>query len=111
MLGAPPLLPAIDRSAKLVRQIDAHCPRLIDDVARKGRHLQVDLRLRVQQCLLVEKVVAERRGGPIIPERAEAEVDQPIRWEVHQVLVDVQERDGLAIGRIRPRTDVIPVEG
>ena len=40
--------------------IDAHCPRLIDDVARKGRRLPVDLRQRIQQYLLAQEVVADK---------------------------------------------------
>lgn len=91
---------------ELVGHIGTFSAGPIDEVAHIGIHLQVDLRLGIEQRPLVREIAYKQGRGPRTPGRSEAQVDQPVRRQMHQKTVDVLERDGLAV-RLMSSSDSI----
>src|SRR5580704_17399531 len=71
-------------ASEAVVHIQTEGARLIDDIASEGRGLKVDLRLRIQQRLLVEQIVRKQIERPIVGLDAGAQVHQAVGRQVHQ---------------------------
>src|SRR5579862_173200 len=94
----------------LEREIEARGDRPIDQIAYEGDRLQVDLRLRIKDRFLVRQIVDIQRRTPPILCKPEARIDEPVRRQVDQESVDVEQRDGLAVRGIGTSADVIALE-